>query len=262
MTAEENLRAGRLDEALVGVRAEVRAAPADVKLRRFLFQLLCIAGEWDKALTQLRVLADMDAESLLLARIFEPAIHCEAFRAEVFAGNRSPLVFGEPEEWIGLLVQAGALVARREFAASRELRERALEAAPAVPGEVNGQAFEWLADADSRLGPILEVVLEGKYYWVPFSRIRSVRIEPPTDLRDLVWTPAHFVWINGGEAPGFIPSRYSGTETSPDAELKLAHRTDWTECDPGLYLGSGQRLLATDQTEIPLLEVRLVEFRN
>lgn len=260
MTAEENLKAGRLDEALADTRESVRKAPADVRLRRCLFQLLCIVGQWDKALTQLNVLADMDADSLLLARIFEPTVHCEAFRAEVFAGRRSPLIFGEPEEWVGLLVQAHALVAQGEFAASRELRERALEAAPAVPGEIDGHAFEWLADADSRLGPLLEVILEGKYYWVPFSRIQAVHIEPPTDLRNFVWTPASFVWTNGGEAPGFIPTRYPGSETSPDAELKLARKTAWSEKDAGLFLGTGQRLLATNETEFPLLEVRKIAF--
>lgn len=260
MSAEDNLRAGRLDEALADSREAVRKAPADVRLRRFFFQLLCVVGQWDKALTQLNVLADMDADSLLLARIFEPTVRCEAFRAEVFVGKRSPLIFGEPEEWVGLLVQANALVAEGEFAASRELRERALEAAPAVPGEINGHAFEWLGDADSRLGPVLEVILEGKYYWVPFSRIQAVRIEPPTDLRNLVWTPANFVWTNGGEAPGFIPSRYPGSESSADVELKLARKTAWDEKDPGLFFGTGQRLLATNETEYSLLEVRKIAF--
>ena len=260
MTAEENLKAGRIDEALADARDAVRKAPADVRLRRLLFQLLCVVGQWDKALTQLNVLADMDADSLLLARIFEPAVHCEAFRAQVFAGQRSPLIFGEPEEWVGLLVQANGLVAQGEFAASRELRERAFEAAPATPGEINGQAFKWLADADSRLGPVLEVILDGKYYWVPYSRIQAVQIEPPTDLRNLVWTPANFVWTNGGEAPGFIPSRYPGSESCADAELKLGRKTAWDEKNPGLFLGTGQRLLATNETEFPLLEVRKIAF--
>ena len=63
-------------------------------------------GKWEKALTQLNVLADMDAESMLLAQIFRPVLDCETLRTEVFAGKRTPLIFGEPEEWIGWLVQA------------------------------------------------------------------------------------------------------------------------------------------------------------
>jgi protein involved in temperature-dependent protein secretion len=36
-------------------------------------------------------------------------------------------------------------------------------------------------------------------YWVPFSRLAEVRIEPPTDLRDIVWLPAQLHFLNGGE---------------------------------------------------------------
>src|SRR5260221_6018816 len=100
----------------------------------------------------------MDADSALLAQIFTPVLQCEALRGEVFAGGRGPLVFGEPEEWVGLLVQANQLIAQGNYAASRELRERAFEAAPAVPGKLNDRDFEWVADADSRLGPILEAI--------------------------------------------------------------------------------------------------------
>ena len=254
------MKLGQLDEALAALQQEIRAKPEDGRLRIFLFQLLSILGRWDRALTQLNVLSELDASSMLLAKIFTSAVHCEAFRAEVFQGKRSPLIFGEPEEWIGLLVHANALAARGEFGASGASRERALEAAPAIPGAVNGQPFEWLADADSRLGPLLEVFLDGKYYWVPFARIRSVRIEPPTDLRNLVWTTANFVWSNGGAAPGFIPTRYPGTEACNDPELKLGRKTEWEEKEAGLYLGLGQRLLTTDSAEVPFLEVRNIEF--
>ena len=98
MNAEEYLRSGQLDEALANVRESVKKSPADPKPRIFLFQLLSVLGQWDKALTQLQVLSEMDADSMLLARIFTPVLHCEALRTEVFAGKRSPLIFGEPEE--------------------------------------------------------------------------------------------------------------------------------------------------------------------
>src|SRR4030095_9564113 len=107
------------------------------------------------------------AYSMLLAQIFTPVLHCEAFRAEVFAGKRSPVIFGEPEEWMSLLVQANQLAAEGKFTASRELRDRAFEAAPAVPGKINDTPFDWIADADSRLGPVLEAVFDGKYFWIP-----------------------------------------------------------------------------------------------
>src|SRR5690606_18340776 len=154
MTAEEALKAGQLEDALKALQDSVRQNPADPRLRRFLFQLHCVLGRWDKALTQLQVLADMDAESFLLASIFQPLIQCETLRAEVFQGKRSPIVFGEPEQWVGLLVQANALVSSGDIKAAKELQAQALEVAPATAGTLNGQPFEWIADADSRLGPV------------------------------------------------------------------------------------------------------------
>lgn len=260
MTAVELLQAGRLGEALTALQAEVRRDPADTRHRIFLFQLDCILGHLDKALSQLQVIAGLNAETLLLAQVFRPVIACELLRREVFAGRRSPLIFGEPMEWIGLLVQANALLAGGNHAAAAELRQRAFDAADASPGQLNGQPFEWIADADSRLGPLLEVILEGKYYWVPFGRIARVEIEKPVDLRDLVWIPARFTWTNGGAVTGHIPVRYPGSESSDDDALRLARRTDWREPHPGTFLGLGQRVLATDAAELPLLECRTLDL--
>ena len=261
MNAEEFVKEGKLAEALSSLQESVRANPSDVALRVFLFQLQSVLGNWEKAITQLKVLADLEPEVLMLARIFGPVVNCESFRAEVFQGKRTPIIFGEPMEWVGLLMQANGHIGRGEFAAAQPLREQAFEAAPATGGMLNGQPFEWIADADSRLGPILEVILEGKYYWVPFNRIKKIVMEKPSDLRDLVWKPAVFVWTNGGEAAGHIPTRYPGTEASPDNQLRLARRTEWQERDGGACLGLGQRILATDAMEMPLLECETIELK-
>src|SRR3989454_11446917 len=87
------------------------------------------------------------------------SLNCEALRPGVFDGKLTPLIFGEPLEWIGLLVKAAEHVARAEFAAAADLRNRAFEAAPATAGTLDGQPFAWLAGADSRLGPLLELIL-------------------------------------------------------------------------------------------------------
>ncbi|MHC4546326.1 MAG: type VI secretion system accessory protein TagJ, partial [Planctomycetota bacterium] len=168
MQAEELLRAGQLSEALAALEAEVRTDPSNDKVRVFLFQLLSVMGDWERALNQLNV------------------------AAEIFAGKRSPLVFGEPDDWISWLIQANHMIASQKYQASQELRERAYGVAPAIPGSIDGQRFQWIADADSRLGPVLEAIVDGKYYWVPFAAVKQIQIDPPTDLRDMVWVPAHF----------------------------------------------------------------------
>ena len=252
--AEEKLRAGDLPACLLELQAEVRRNPADPKPRIFLAQLLMVLGQWDRALTQLNVVSEMDAGAIPMTRAYSAAIQCERLRASIFKGERSPLIFGDPEPWLALVVQALAALAAGRRDQADAIRAEAFEAAPATAGSLNGTAFEWIADADSRLGPILEVLLNGAYYWVPFHRIAAIAFEPPADLRDLVWLPAQFTWANGGQAVGFVPTRYVGTETAEDSALQLSRKTEWLGSES--FAGRGQRVLATSADEVPLLEVR------
>jgi type VI secretion system protein ImpE len=145
-------------------------------------------------------------------------------------------------------------------AQAHNLRERAFEAAPTSAGALDGQPFEWIADGDMRLGPVCEAIINGRYYWVPFSRITRLDIEAPTDLRDVVWAPAHFLFANGGETVGVIPTRYAGSEASTDSQVRLARKTLWTEDSPDVFFGLGQRVFTTDAGEHALMDVRSIQF--
>ena len=70
--------------------------------------------------------------------------------------------------------------------------------------ERHARLFDWIADADSRLGPVLEVVLNGRYTWVPFDALSKVSIDAPEDLRDMVWLPAQLMFDNGGEVIAMV----------------------------------------------------------
>ncbi len=255
MNAVELIRNGKISEASDALRSQIRASPADAKLRVFLFQLLLVDGQWDKALAQLNIAADLDPIHLLMAETCRPLLQCEALRQQVFAGTRSPLVMGEPADWIGWLFQAAALTADGKHQIAAEVRTKAFDAAPAISGTINDQPFEWVADADSRLGPVLEAVVDGKYYWIPMANIAQITLEKPIDLRDIVWLGGQFTWTNGGTAIGFIPVRYPGSEAAADPAVRLARRTDWQDHE-GAAVGLGQRTLVTDSAEYPLLEIR------
>jgi type VI secretion system protein ImpE len=198
----------------------------------------------------------MDASSLPMVRTYQTAIACERLRQSVFAGERSPLVFGDPPAWLALLIQALSLTNQGHFQKASDLRATALEQASTSSGTLNGTAFEWVADADSRLGPVLEVLVNGKYYWMPFERLKRIVIDVPSDVRDLVWTPAQLTLANGGEVPALIPTRYPGSESVDDASIRMARRTDWQGAAGDTFLGLGQRILTTDTIEVGLLELR------
>lgn len=259
-TAEAAVRAGDPKAALVALTAAVKAAPAKPQLRIFLAQLLCVLGQWERAHTQLNVVADMDPATGPMREMVGHALRCELLRAAVFAGKRSPMVFGQPDEWLALLIESLLQSGQGETALAAQLAERAFEAAPATRGRINGQPFEWIADADSRLGPVLEAMVNGKYYWIPFSRLSSVMIEDPKDLRDRVWLPANISFSNGGEAIAMLPTRYPGSEASEDGQILMAAKTDWNDLGAGRYAGLGQRVLVTDQGEHDMLSVRLIEL--
>lgn len=255
MLAEQSLREGDLKAALSLLQDQVRNNPENVKYRIFLFQLLTLTGAWGRALTQLDVAGDLDAANLAMVQTYRETLRCEALRAEVFSGSRSPTIFGDPEHWIALCIQALGLSAQGKYTEASALREQAFDLAPLTSGSVDGEPFEWIADADTRIGPFVEAIVNGIYYWIPFYRIKKIVLEEPEDLRDLVWAPAQFVWANGGQAVGFIPSRYSGSE-SADSQLQLARKTEWEDKGNGEYYGIGQRLFATENKEYSLLNTR------
>ena len=262
MTPEEHLKQGDIDSTLKLLQDQVRKNPASAKHRIFLFQLLAVSGQWDRAMTQLNVVGDLDDGALAMVYMYREVLNCEVFREQVFQGLREPVVFGKPPEWIGLLVQALKLTAERKDAESQTLRNKAFDAAAESMGEINGQPFVWIADADLRLGPALEAIIEGRYFWVPFQQIRSISIEPPEDLRDVVWLPAHFTWSNGGESYGLIPTRYPDSYGHEDPLLALSRKTEWKQCSADMYLGLGQRLLTTDAGDFPLMEVRTIKINS
>lgn len=260
LSAERLIRVSDPKAALVSLTAAVKAAPAKPQLRVFMAQLLCVLGQWERAHTQLNVVADLDASTGPMREMVGHALRCELLRAAVFAGRRSPMVFGQPDEWLAMLIESLLQSGQGDAEISAQLADRAFEAAPATQGRINGQPFEWIGDADSRLGPVLEAMVNGKYYWIPFHRLSSVVIEESKDLRDRAWLPANISFANGGEAIAMIPTRYSGSESSEDGQILMAAKTEWVNMGFGRFAGLGQRVLVTDQGEHDLLSVRRIEM--
>lgn len=260
MNAEKHIKEGNLEAALQELQEAVRNNPAKPEYRTFLFQLLCVMGNWDRALTQLNVVADLDPAALLMAQTYRELLLCEAFRAEVFQGKRAPLLFGEPNAWLGDLLQALSPATDGRGSEAHEIVMKALDQASARSGKIDGQPFEWLSDADMRLGPVFEIILNGKYYWVPADNVAEISFSEPEDLRDLVWLPVQIRWVNEGNSIGFMPARYPGASTLDDAGNALARKTEWIDIGGDFHTGAGQRMFTSDSGDFSLLQSRNIVF--
>lgn len=259
MNHEQYLQKGKLQDCLESIQNEIRTNSSNVKSRIFLFQLLSVLGSWDRAIKQLDVIAKLDDGALAMVHAYRAAIQCELVREEVFTGKFDPVFMGEPKEWQALMVQALKLTVEGENNASQKLRQEALSLAPATGGTINGDSFEWIADADSRIGPMLEVIVDGRYMWVPFANISRMEIEEPEDLRDVVWIPAHIQWRTEGESFVLIPTRYPFSSTQDDA-FALSRKTEWEQKGVDMYLGYGQRILVSNLMDYPIMDVRELKF--
>ena len=262
MTARELLKASKPDLALERLQADIKQRPGDIALRLGLFQLLALMARWDRALIQLQTAASLNAKLVPMVQLLRSLVELEQVRSAVFDGKRVPAIFGPTPDWLALLLEARFLADSQRTVQAVKAHAKALKAAPARAGSLDGRAFSWIADADARLGPAIEVYLQGYYYWVPLERITQVDFEAPRDLQDLIWLPAKLTWVNGGAASAHIPVRYPGTEHSTEADLLLARTVSWQNHGQNYLIGTGVRVLSADCGDFPLTTIRTLVFNT
>lgn len=253
--ADDLLRSGDIDGARRALVDIVRSNPGDVPTRMFLFSLLAVAGEWEKAKAQLTALAQLSPEAQMLAVVYTQALDAERERERVFAGEALAPIHGDVGDWAQGVAKALTLAAQGKGAAAESARLAAFDAAPDTPGEIDGTRFDWIADADPRFGPTIEAIIGGRYGLLPVAVIERLESEGPRDLRDIVWYPVEITLKAGPRIAALLPARYPGI--AEDSSERLGRATSWD--DGGR--GSGQRLLALSTDEDRgLLSVRAIRF--
>ncbi|KVT84071.1 ImpE protein superfamily protein [Burkholderia ubonensis] len=241
----------------------VRRRPSDASERWLLFQLLCVDGDWVRALKQLQTWATLEPEGAARAQLHRGLIESEIFRAEVFAGTRTPgFIDGAAPAWIDLLLQANARLGAGDVSGADALRRAALDEAPASRGESpEMDGFDWLTDSDTRLGPVCEMTVAGGYRWIPFARIKSLTLTPVGTLTDLVWRPATLILRDATVLRGYVPARYPGSEHGP-AEIRLARETRWQDVGETNVIALGQKTWTTDCGDWGVLDVGSCRFTD
>jgi len=258
--ARELFEAARLNEAIEQVTSEVKANPLDVSRRTFLFELLCFAGEWERAEKQLDVIGHQSAQAELGAMIYRANIKAEDERRRLIADGVQPHFLKEPPAYIDLNILALNQIREGKLAEARSTLDRAEEERPAIPGKLDGQEFQDFRDYDDFVAPVLELFVKDKYVWMPFEQIKSLEIKPPKQLRDLLWAGARVEALDGTVGEVYIPGLYSGTSEHTDDQARLGRLTDWRQLGEDIYRTVGLRMFRVGEEEKTLFEVRSIEF--
>lgn len=256
--------AEQLDEA----RAAVRLHAGDVGARHRLWQLLAVQGDWKRAWEQAGVTLQLLGDAPSSVATHRAAIEAEIEREAVFAGTRTPALDADAPGWVQAFVGALACDARGEADAAQALRQQGRAEAPASAGVLTDERdaqipFSWLCDGDDRLGPICELIVDGRYLWLPLARIASWRQSRPQGLTDLLWSPVVLALRDGGTLAGLMPARYplpAGDPGDCDESIRLCRRTSWVAHGGDHHTGVGQRMLLTDADEHGMLDVRSIQF--
>ena len=260
MTVKEFLDAGDLSAAIRQSSEDVKAAPLDHAKRTFLFELLCCAGDLDRAAKQLDVMGGENADREIAVQRYRNVLEGERKRRLLFTEGRMPGLPKRVPVYTRFHLEAINRIREGDYAGARVLLEESEDARPPVAGTINGERFDDLKDGDDLLGPFLEVITLNNYSWIPWEAVRSVSIEAPRHLRDLVWIPARVELEIGPLGEAFLPVLYAGSYLHQDDRVKLGRMTDWRADVDGLALANGQKLLMAGEHDWPLLEVRQLEF--
>ena len=231
MDALQLFRAGKLRDAIDALSSGLRDNPSDSKSRTFLFELLCFAGEYDRAEKHLELLEQQSGEAAMGALLYRGALHAERVRSDMFEQKTFP----QPRS-----------------------------GAEPIQGSLNGKPFHSLQDADPRIGARVEVFGAGDYMWIPIRDIAALEMDPPKRLRDLLWAP---VRLRTG--PNF-KSKDLGQVLMPviaplswqheDDTVKLGRISEWCADEAGEEAPFGQKMLLVDGEEVPILEIRKLEI--
>jgi type VI secretion system protein ImpE len=258
--AKDLIATGNLAAAVQETTQQVRNHPTDLTARITLFELLCLMGDLDRAEKQLDVVEQQRSQKDLGVQVYRNCLKAERERRRVFEQGIEPHFLGEPPAYVDLHMEAIACIREGKFSQAREVLDRAEEDRPALSGKFNGKLFQDFRDCNDLTAAVLEVVVHDKYTWLPLEQIRQIEIDPPKQLRDILWASARIISANEVKGEVIIPALYAGTSVSSDDSARLGRVTDWQKLSDDLYRGVGLRLFLVDETDHPLFELESIEF--
>ena len=252
MNAQALFQAGRLADAIEAMNAEVRSSPADPDKRGFLADLLCIAGNFERADTQLDAITKVLPGAVAAIALTRQLVRAEQWRQQCFVEGRVPEFLGPPDERLQLHLRAMLLLREGDESGAAQLTRSAEELREHPRGTHAGQAFDEFRDCDDLCASFFEVLTStGKYFWIPMERVKRLEPKPIERARDLLWQRARMEVDGGPDGEVFLPGIYAPTPT--DATEQLGRVTEWTDAEP--IRGRGQRTFLVGEEPLTLREL-------
>jgi type VI secretion system protein ImpE len=253
------LSSEKLDAAIESLNGEVKSNPMSVDRRAQLAELLCIAGNLERADTVLTAIVNIDPGAVIGVALFRQLVRAEQARQQFYSEGRLPEFIVKPDALLELELRA-AIALREGDQAELAARVAEREAARVpIAGTVDGVAFDDFRDLDDLSAAHIEIFSStGKYFWIPVSGIVAIELRKPETRRDLLWRRAQITIADGPDGEVFIPTIYCTKEMS--VAQRLGHVTDFDDAADKVSLGRGLRTYLTGETSQTILELGRITF--
>jgi type VI secretion system protein ImpE len=261
MTPGELFQAGKLTESIQAALDAVKKHPTDTDRRGHLIELLCFAGDMERADKQLETIGQQDPQAQMGVSMLRQLVRAENSRQQFYQEGRLPEFLGEPSEVLKLHLEASISVREGNPAAATTKLAEAEAKRVHVRGKCNGEAFDDLRDLDDLCASFFEVLTStGKYYWVPMERVEFMEFRAPERPKDLLWRRCNMKVHDGPEGEVFIPSLYPGTHRSTDDQLRIGRGTQWIDESSAPVRGVGQRVYLVGNADIPIMQLKEIQM--
>ncbi|MDX1538026.1 type VI secretion system accessory protein TagJ [Arsukibacterium sp.] len=262
------ISSGQLKGALEHALAVLRDDPLNAQMRAVYVELLCIAGELEKADAQLDMIVRQHPDFLLGAVNVRQLIRAETARRDFYQGGMTATLFGEPAPMFSALLRLRLAMHEQDISAAAVAAAEMEQLRPRVAMEHAEQLHPDIRDLDDSLGGYLELFgTDGKYYLAGFEQIASLKLHPPKSLLDIIWRRVDISIIDGPQGEAFLPLIYvaatAGTSgEGNDPALQLGRETDWHEHDARLVTGSGQKMVLLGEQAVVLGDLVELDARS
>jgi type VI secretion system protein ImpE len=254
-------RASRLREAIEVCVREVKKQPSKPDHRDLLSQLLCFTGDWERADKHLETLALQCPDRAAAIALIRQLIRAAEARQQCFTTGRLPEFVAQPPLYLQHYLQASICLREGQVAEAAELLARAEQARPPAAGRCGGVPFQDLRDADDLTAGFLEAfTTNGKYYWLPFERVRRIILHPPETPLDVLWRRCQIAVAEGPNGIVYLPQLYVDSPQAEDESVQVGRSTEWRGAEGEPVRGVGHRLLWINEELRPLVSIDALEF--